>query len=128
MLKKTFLVILIGLLFNFVCPTNVWANPKSDAKFAAKVRSEITKLGTGTNARIKVKLLDGTKLKGYVSEVNEDSFTVLNDKTNTTTQILYSQAKQVKGKNNLTGTVIGVAIVIALIVGLFVLTLAKEDG
>lgn len=119
MLKKTFLVILVGLLFNFVCPAKVQASPKSDAKFAAKVKSEITKLGIGTDARIKVKLFDGTKLKGYVSAVNEDSFTVVNDKTNIATQILYPQAKQVKGKNNLNGAqiAIGIAVVILIVIG-----------
>ena len=50
-------------------------------RFAEKVKAGIGKLGTGTDARIEVKLRDKTKLKGYVSESVEDSFVIVDEKT-----------------------------------------------
>ena len=40
-----------------------------EAKLAADVKSGIVKLGTGSAARIEVKLRDKTKIKGYVQEI-----------------------------------------------------------
>jgi hypothetical protein len=120
MYKKYFTLILTVLVFNLFLSASAFANTKAEkeAKFAAKVKSEIVKLGTGTDARIEVKLRDKTKLKGYVSQINENSFVVIEDKTGTATEVPYPNAKQVKGNNLSTGVkiAIGVAIVIAVVV------------
>ena len=39
-----------------------------------KVRAKVNKLGVGRNIRVEVKLHDDTKLKGYISAINPDSF------------------------------------------------------
>ena len=95
----------------------VVTNVKSkEAKFAAKVKADIAKLGTGPEARIEVKLRDKTKLKGYVGEAGEDSFVIVDDRTGTHARVPYPQVKQAKGRNNLSGDKIGIILVIALIV------------
>ena len=71
--KLTFRIIALvitALVVNLVCYVPVSANSKieSEAEFSAKVKAEIMKLGIGTDARIKVKLRDDSKLKGYVSD------------------------------------------------------------
>ncbi len=90
--------ILIGLILNLAFYSTARANPnlEKEAKFALKVKTAITKLGVGRDARIEVKLRDKTKVKGYVDEARENSFVVVDEKTNTSTEIPYSQAKQVK--------------------------------
>ena len=87
------------------------------ARDVAKVKANIARLGTGTDARIEVKLKDGSKLKGYVSQINENSFVVMNEKTAAATEVAYPNAKQVKGNNLSTGVkiIIGVAIVLAVL-------------
>jgi hypothetical protein len=45
---------------------------KKDKEFPQKVKSEVTKLGTGPDAKIQVKLKDGTKIKGHVIEVKDE--------------------------------------------------------
>ncbi len=61
---------------------------------------------------------DGRKLKGYVGEVNEDGFIVI-DNLNALNTIPYSGVKQVTGKNNLTGKEIAiVAIAILLLIAI----------
>lgn len=120
MFKKYLTLILTVLLINLSLSASVFAETKveKEAKFAQKVKTQITKLGSGTEAKVEVKLKDGTKLKGYISNIGEESFSVTNDKTGTVSEVPYPNAKQVKGNNLNTGVkiAIGVGIAIAVIV------------
>ncbi|CAN5758528.1 hypothetical protein BH20ACI4_BH20ACI4_23910 [soil metagenome] len=91
-----------------------------EEKFAQKVKTEIAKLGTGTDAKIKIKLKDGTKIKGYVLETNDSEFVVMNAKTNQAIPVAYPQVSQAKGNNLSKGTIIIIGFV-GLIVLLVVL-------
>lgn len=120
MLKKLVVMSLIGLLASLA----VFADgSKKEKDFAEKVKTEIAKLGTGTDAKVSVKLKDGSKVKGYVKEVKDDGFVVINEKTGAAVEVPYSQAKQVKGNNLSTGVkvvlVIGVILAIAALAVLF---------
>ncbi|MGB4989007.1 MAG: hypothetical protein WBO10_07195 [Pyrinomonadaceae bacterium] len=84
------------------------------------MKTEIRQLGTGPDAQIKLKLRDKTKLEGYVSEANENDFTVVNPKTGTATTVAYPQVGQARG-NNLSGGV-KIAITIAVIAAVTYLT------
>ncbi len=64
-----------------------------------KLKAGILKLGTGQEALIKVRLRNNTRLSGYISEVREDSFVVVNAKTGEPTVVAYSQVAQAKGHN-----------------------------
>ena len=122
MLKRIISMSLIVLVMNLAVAT-VFAETKEekDAKFAEKVKANITKLGTGTDAKIQVKLKDGTKLKGYVNQINENSFVVVNENAVTPTEIPYSQIRQVKGNNLSTGAKIAIGVAIAVVV-IFILS------
>ncbi len=110
MLKRILLMTLLVLVTNLAVSPYVFAsgNAEKEAEFAEKVKSEIAKIGVGTDARIKVKLKDGTKLKGYVSEIKDTEFSVTDAKTGKTIPVPYSHAKQIKGNNLLTGVIIGI--------------------
>jgi len=129
MCKKLLSLIVISLLLNLVCYSTVTANSELEkkAKFAAKVKLAIAKLGTGPDARIEVKLRDKTKLKGYISESNDEGFVVVDEKTGSATKVLYPQVKKVKGKNNLTGEQIALGVAIAIITIIFVLYYLNKD-
>ena len=78
MLQKMVSLVLACFLF-----TSVWAAPvvastqaTKEEEHVRKVKAKVMKLGTGTKARVEVKLKDGSKLKGYISEINEDHFVV----------------------------------------------------
>ena len=101
MLKKMLSMFLVVLLINLAGLPSVYANDSKserEAKFAEKVKTEISKLGVGTDSKVEVKLKDGTKLKGYVSEINEDGF-VVTDANGKSTPVPYPSPKQVKGNN-----------------------------
>lgn len=83
MFKKYLTFILTILVINLACSVLVFADTtkkEKEIKTAQKIRREIEKLGTGTDAKIEVKFKNGTKLKGYVSEITDDHFVVTNKK------------------------------------------------
>ena len=120
MIKRTLVLgLCVGLLnLCFGTPALAGGKGEKDAKFAAKVKANIQKLGEGKDARVRVTLRDGTKLKGYVSRIDEGSFVVVDDATGAATEVPYPQTKQVKGNNLSTG------VKIAIVVGIIVAALA----
>ena len=118
MLKKMTLVILLMFLVNSAVMPSVFANDsklEKEAKFAEKVRTEISKLGVGIESKVQVKLKDGTKLKGYVSEINDVGF-VVSDKEGKSTLVPYPNAKQVKGNNLSKGIIIAIGVAAFIII------------
>lgn len=121
MFRKALSFILMGLILNLTFYSTARANtdPEKEAGFAAKVKAAVTKPGTSSNARIAVKLRDKTKIKGYVSQVREDSFVVVDDKTGASTEIPYPQVKGAKGNNLSIGSEIAISIGILLVIALY---------
>lgn len=110
------LVLMTAIFGGGVVVTTAAPKNGDDEKRAEKVKTEILKLGTGPDAQIKLKLRDKTKLEGYVSEANENDFTVVSSHNGTATTVAYPQVGQARG-NNLNGGVkiaIGIGIAIAL--------------
>jgi hypothetical protein len=116
MIKRTISLIIIGLLLNLSFYSAAKSNSsEKDAELAKKVKASIVKLGTGNESKIKVKLKNGTQIKGYISEITEDDFSVMSA-DNSVSRIPYPQVKQVKGNNLSIGVKIAIAIgVLALI-------------
>ena len=122
MFKKHLSLVFAVLIINLTLGGSAFASAKVE-KAAEKVKTSIVKLGTGKDAKVEVKLKDGTKLKGYVSQINENSFVVINEKTGVTTEVPYPNAKQVKGNNLSTGVKIaigvGVIVVVLFLIGAY---------
>ena len=112
MLKKVLASVLIALVLNAVgiSPAYAGSNQDKDARLIEKVKEGIRKLGTGPEARVEVKLLDNRKLKGYIKEVGEDNFVIVNEKTGWESIVAYPQVKQVKGRNRLTAAKVAINI------------------
>ena len=100
------------VLFLCVSPSEASSREEKEAKLAAEVKSGITKLGTGSAARVEIKLRDKKKLKGYVQEIAEDHFVVIDDRTGAANTLAYAQVKQVKGNNLSTGAKIAITLLI----------------
>ena len=100
--------------------------PDKEAKRAEKVRTQLSKLGTGKDARVRVELRDKTKLEGYVSEAGADAFTVT-DNNGRATAVPYPQVRKAQGNNLSTGAKIAIgagigAGVTLLIIWIFIAT------
>lgn len=126
MMALTLAVLLINLLS--VTPVSASSKPEDEARFTAKVKNEIAKLGTGPAARIEVRLRDKTKLKGYVGVAEETHFAVVNVKTGAATTVPYSQVQKVKGNNLSTGAGIAIGIGIAIGVLFLIAGICKATG
>lgn len=96
-------MILVALLLNLALYSTTTASTVKDDKFAERVKINVAKLGTGKDVKVVVKLKDGTKLKGYVSEIKDSGFVVVNEKTKTDIEVLFSEVEQVKGQNHSNG-------------------------
>ena len=112
MLKKLLSLALVGLVFNVAGAARVSAATKGEkeARFAAKVKAGVMKLGTGPDARVRVRLRDKTKMEGYVGRAGEEGFVLVDAKTGAETEISYAQVKQIKGNNLSTGVTIAIAV------------------
>ena len=117
MFRKVVSLVLIAFVFSVAGARLTYAGSKEEkeTRFAEKVKEGISKLGTGADARIEVKLRDKTKLKGYISEADADSFVVVDEKTNTISRVTYAQVKQVKGNNLSTAAEIAIGVAVILI-------------
>ena len=71
---------------------------KKIRKHSAKIRKGLDKLGTGMDSVVEVKLRNKTKIKGYVSEINESDFTVV-DEAGSSHVVQYDDTKKVRGNN-----------------------------
>lgn len=110
----------------------VHAKGVEDAQLAEKARLSIARLGVGKDARVEIKLRDNTKVKGYVSLAEEDSFTIMDSKTGVSRTVAYSDvakvSKQGNGFSTMTKVLIGAAAVVGAIVVWQVVKPALCDG
>ena len=131
MLRKILSIVLTGLLIQLACAYPVFASDdsKKESEQIKKVRAGVANLGTGPEARVKVKLKDGLNLEGYISDSNEERFTVKNLKTGLTNTVEYPQVKQIKGNNLSTGAkvAIGVGISVGVAILIFALAYAANE-
>ncbi|MDX6383331.1 MAG: hypothetical protein QOK48_904 [Blastocatellia bacterium] len=128
MLKKFLILAMATLLVQMTVPRVAIARTPSEkeARSAEKIKAGIAKIGTGKQAMVKVTLRDGTKLAGYLSEANEDSFVIVDPKLGVSTTVAYPQVKQVR-RNNLSGGAWAVIVVGLLVaVGVVVAVAAKD--
>ena len=95
MIKRTFAVLIsVMILATSFAFQSVQAQGGKDTKAAAKARLKVDSLGS--NARVDVKFLDGTKLKGYVSAKEQDGFTVTDSKTGASSVVRYAEVSELK--------------------------------
>jgi ribosomal protein S28E/S33 len=125
MFRRILGLALAGLLASVTCVSQarVSSDESKQVRLAGKVKKEIARLGVGPDARVEVKLYDGTKVKGYVSEIADEYFVVTDAKTGAATRVVYPQVKQLDGRNNKRGLTraAGFAFAGAVIVGVVVL-------
>ncbi|MEO8074236.1 MAG: hypothetical protein ABI686_13435 [Acidobacteriota bacterium] len=111
------------LLSIFLCSLLLTANTsfiyaqnrtgQGDARIA-KIKAKIIKRESRDDNRAHIKLTNGTKLYGYVSQPAEDSFTLTNVKTGQKTSVLYADVTKVEGgfpNGAKIGIIAGVAVV-----------------
>jgi len=133
MFKKNLSLLLIGsLLLSLFAAPPALAKTKEEkaaaaaekaAALAAKVKAGVAKLGASKDTKISVKLRNKTKLKGYISSIEEEAFVIADSKTGAETRVAYSDVTQAKGNNLSSGAIIAISAGIAVGATLLVLYL-----
>ena len=129
MFKKVCSVVLSALLLQAAAiPAFAATKAEKAGRRTEKVRTQLSKLGTGADARIKLELRDKTKLEGFVSESGAATFAVT-DIAGKTTTVDYSQVSKAKGHNLSTGAKIAIGVGIGAGVTLLIvfLYIASQD-
>lgn len=126
MLCRTISLLLIFLMINLGLANAASISAQTDvssekqAQRLAKIKRGIKKLGTGEDAKIKVKLHDKTRIKGYVEATGEDDFTVVEKNTGSTRTIDYTEVRSVSGKNIPLGVKIAIGVGIAILASIII--------
>ena len=123
MLKKICSVALAALLLQAAAaPALAKSAAEKESRRAEKVRTQLMKLGTGEDARVKLELRDKTRLEGYIGEAGPESFVVVN-KAGVATTVAYPQVSKAQGNNLSTGAKIAIGVGIGAGITLLILFL-----
>ncbi len=133
MIKKYLSFALICLFLITANSSLIFAQTDKDSALAAKIKTTVAERGTGENKRVEVKKKDGTKLKGYVSQADEDSFTLIDSTTKQSVEIAYGDVAKVenrksKGDKIALGIIIGAAAVGGIILSSFLIRRCRNEG
>ena len=113
-MKKHMAIILIGLLVFLASGGQTLARSSGRDKVPTieEIKAKIAKLGIGEKARAQIKLRNGEKIKGYVSNAGEKDFALTDGKSGQTTTIAYADVVEVKkpGMSKRTKILLGVGI------------------
>jgi hypothetical protein len=128
MFKKCLSLMFIGLLafaanLQFI---NAQTRTGNDAATINKIKANVSKRGTGEKARVNVKMLNGTKVKGFINQAGDESFTLTDSKTKQTSTLDYSDVAQVKGTGLSKGGKILIGVGVAVAVTAIVVAVAAD--
>ncbi len=122
MFKKTFSFILSGILISAIFGSQTASAKTVDAaRQAADARAKVQKMGTGSQARVEVKLRDDSKVKGYVTAADEETFSVTDSKTGASRTFNYAEVSKVSksgGSSMRKKILIGAAVAAGVVVGI----------
>ncbi len=125
MLTKLTTIFLIFLTINlsFALPLYAQNQNDRDGENLRKVKTNVARIFANKRGKTTVKYKDGTKSKGYITEVKDDSFAVSDSKSGKITNIQYEQVKSVSQYSFPTAAKIAIGVaagfgVLVLIVGI----------
>jgi hypothetical protein len=123
-------MVLHGLAYSQDLVPGVDQPVASNPQLAEKARMEIQKRGVGEKSRVRIRLRDRTEVKGYISQIEETSFQVTDNKTGRVSTITYDSVDRVKGGGLSKGSkiAIGVGVGAAVALSAFALVVASWHG
>ncbi len=125
MFKRYLSTVLVGLLVFGANTSYIFAQTNNNAE---KIKAAVLKRGTSEKKAVRVKMLNGSKMKGYISQIGEDSFTLTYSKTKQQTVIAYSDVERVEGRGLSGGARVGIIVAAAVGGTLLVLYIAFQNA
>lgn len=131
MLKKYLVLALTALLLNLSFCVSGFAQTSSDrdSRLILNVKNTVARVGTEPNRKIKIQLKNGTKLKGYITEIKDDYFALLDTKTGKVTSVQYAEVMEAKrdGLSKLARSLIVMGVTLGALVGLTAIAAAAGE-
>lgn len=88
----------------------------SNADSIAKIKSDIVKRVANKKTRVRIKLHDGSEVKGNIEQASDDGFTLTEDKTGKRLEMSYNSVEKVGGRGMSTLTKIGIVVGVVVVV------------
>ncbi|HZQ90322.1 MAG TPA: hypothetical protein VFA60_00845 [Terriglobales bacterium] len=111
MMKRTFAWGLSLLLFHTVLAADAFAVTSTvtpPTRQAIKVAAAVQRIGSGEYSLVALRLHNRAVIKGYVSEIGADSFTVTDNDSGIEHRVPYSTVARLQGMNLVSGTQAGI--------------------
>ena len=132
MFRRTFAMVLAGMLLITAFGLQPAGAQSASDQATEQIRAKVRKIGVGTNAKVAVKLRDNTQMKGYISESNQDSFTVFDKLSASSKTVSYADTSSVKkasgGISTKTWIILGAAVVGAAVTWVVVKPVLCDGG
>lgn len=118
----TWILTLSLLYFPLFAQTKADKKAAEEAARVAQIKTTVQSYGTGENALIEVKLKNGTKRKGYISEAQDEGFVVADTAAASSYDIRYAEAASVKpyklpnGPGNKKTAIIATVVIVGAVV------------
>lgn len=127
MFRKLLSVALAGLLTTTLAsvPNSAQSQATTQSPQAEKIRVRVMKMGVG-RTRVEVKLKNQMKLKGFIGQIADDGFSLVDPKSGTVTPVPYDQVLQVKSINR--SALIALGLAVGTIAGLMLLVALSLRG
>lgn len=115
MFRKYLSIAFVGLLIFGGNPTLIFAQTQTvnDVSNSARIKAKVLERAGGKKKSVVVEMVDGRKIKGDITQAGDDSFTLIDSKTNQSTVIAYRDAAKVKGSGWPTSAKIALGVGIA---------------
>jgi hypothetical protein len=127
MLKELLSLTLAGFLIATIArvPGLAQTQGSTQSTAAEKIKATVMRMGVG-RTRVQVKLRNHMKLKGYIGQIAEEGFSVVDPKSGTVTPVAYDQVLEVKNINP--SALARAAIAVGAVVGIMILVAFGARG
>src|SRR5262249_40633144 len=127
-MKRKLWVLSLGFALCFVPLSRIAAQSQTDQQSKldqeiAKIKAAISKRVADDKDKVKLKLRDGSEVKGRLNQASDASFTFTNDKGSQPMTFTYADVQRVNGRGLSRGAKIG--IIAAIVGGIFTIVVIK---
>jgi len=96
-MKRTLTTVCLAIAIA-LCSFGPAARAQQQLDQTAKVKAEVVNRVNRKEEHVKIRLRNGTEVKGYITQTSDNGFTLSNEKTKTGTDIAYADVQHVEGR------------------------------
>jgi len=106
-------------------PPEVKEKKLLEGKPAVEARNEVEKRGLGERSRVRVTLRNKSEVKGYISQIDADTFQLTDRKSGHVSTVAYQDVSKIREGGMSKGTKIAIAVGIGVVVIVFWIALSS---